>query len=522
MTLLYFDGFDLHNYVLTGFDVGGGSMQDAGYYWRGGTITRYLFPEGYRPPGGQAGRSFQVTSSGANQAGSIGVGGRRGRMGFWAKWNLARDLSIVRFRASTQYAVDFVSTPDGYLQLRVQGSLVTQSVITFDPSDWNYYEFFVDITSGEYYLKRNQIVLFNITNGPKYTGSSDASFSLGNASLSEAPAYRVDHLWVTDGAFPAGNEILGVQVAAAADKYQSNDDGFVGTLLIGGNRYETSFKGPVVQSQTGYGQGDNLANVLNYMFAADPSTGLPWTQSSYNMIQRWGLCYVPRGTPQTLRVAGVLLATLEYNGGRPIVTNRLVDGAGQFSGEWVRSDPDKSFAWHLGNVPRLDTPKVVGTPSLFVTGTGCALFSGPATPSVRPDFTDVGVTFAEEFREDYTDWVRIDGIGENFDSYFISGYGIYGEGNRKFQSNFVTVNYENVPTGGAFIQGLWDYTIDPDTGRWSMNQNIYKNEPGYKHGSRRLKIRGHGKTLQLRVSSKDGKPFKINGWTIMVSSNASV
>jgi len=152
------------------------------------------------------------------------------------------------------------------------------------------------------------------------------------------------------------------------------------------------------------------------------------------------------------------------------------------------------------------------------------MFSGPAVSSEPIDavFQDVGVTFAEEFREDYTDWVRIDGSGVNFDSMFVSGYGVYGDGNRKVQSNYVTVNYEYVPTGGAYIQGLWDYTIDPDTGRWSMKQNVYKDDAGYKHGTRRLKIRGHGKTLQLRVSSRDGKPFKINGWTILVSSNTNV
>lgn len=519
MTLLYFDGFDLHTRVVTGLDVGAGSMQDAGYYWRGGTITRYNFPVGY-----SSGRSFQVTTSGGNEAGGINVGGLVGRVGMWAAWNSsARSLDILRM-TRPGFMARVVSNTNGSMSLVVDGVQYETGVPLDSSENWAYYEFFGDAENGVYSLHKNGYPVWSVTGVPGILPTRDLRIELGNPSLNASPNYRVDHLWITDGPFPEGDDILGVQVVAAADRYKSGADGFVGSLVMGGDRYTSGFRGPLVTSEH-YSGGLNVSNVLNYLFPVDPSINLPWSRQAYNGIEKWGLCYVPRlGGPGTLRVTGLLLATLEYNNGRPLVVNRPVGGAAEFSGPWTRSDPTKSFAWHLQEIPRPSIQMAADAPSLYVNGEGCALFAGPSeVPSPQPpEFTGIGVTFAEEFREDYTDWVKIDGVGANYDSEFVSGYGVYGDGNRKFQSNYVTVNYEHVPTGGAFIQGLWDYTLDPDTGRWSMKQNIYKQEDGFRHGTRRLKIRGHGKTLQLRVSSKAGQPFKVNGWTIMVTSNTSV
>lgn len=519
MTLLYFDGFDLHTRVLSGLDVGAGAMQDAGYYWRGGTITGYDFPVGY-----QSGRSMRVTTSGTNDAGGIGLRGFEGRVGFWGIWNAtSRSLDVVRFERSG-WLGRFRSNTDRTISLVINGVDIATSPSVMD-NTWAYFEFYGNAETGVWSLHRNGFPLIQVDNAPTIPAGRNLSFHLGNPSLSSTPNFRVDHLWVTNGPFPEGNEILGVQVVAAVDKYNSNADGFVGSLVLGGERYQSGFRAALVASQSGYGGGRNLANVLNYQFVTDPSTGLPWSRAAFDAIEKWGICYVTRlGGPARQRVVGMMLATLEYNNGQPLVVNRPVGGAAEFSGPWVRSDPTKSFAWHLQEAPRLSISLAANTPSLYADGPGCALFPGPGEVPVpvRPEFTDVGVTFAEEFREDYTDWVRIDGVGADYESEFTSGYGIYGDGNRKFQSNYVTVNYEHVPTGGAYIQGLWDYTLDPDTGRWSMKQNIYKQEDGFRHGTRRLKIRGHGKTLQLRVSSKAGQPFKVNGWTILVTSNTSV
>lgn len=520
MTLIYFDGFDLHNRVLTGLDVGAGAMQDAGYYWRGGTITAYDFPVGY-----DEGRSFWVTRSGTNNAGSLRVGKGEARVGFWAAHNAAAVMTLIHLGDVYQVNPALNITYSAGSIIMYLGGVIVGSYPGLATSEWRYHEIYANSTTGVYQVSIDGVLLIDYHDPNTYPLLQTYFLTLSSPSLSSAPFLRFDHLWVTDGPFPEGTDILGVQVSASLDKYDSNSSGFTGSLVIGGERYITPMLSPLVKSQADYGQDGNYVNVLNFGFFNDPSTGTPWTMTGYNAIEKWGLCYVLRdGVPTKSRVVGLVLNQLVYNQGRPLVRFRRVDGSGEFSGPWTRTDPTKSYSYHLQEVPRSNVEDFTATATaLFIEDDGCALFKGPATgPSVQPVFQDIGLTFAEEFREDYTDWVRIDGSGVNFESMFVSGYGVYGEGNRKFQSNYVTVNYENVPTGGAYIQGLWDYTIDPDTGRWSMRQNVYKDTEGFKHGTRRLKIRGHGKTLQLRVSSRDGKPFKINGWTILVSSNTNV
>ena len=132
-----------------------------------------------------------------------------------------------------------------------------------------------------------------------------------------------------------------------------------------------------------------------------------------------------------------------------------------------------------------------------------------------------GITFAEEVRTDYTDWVLL-GSSDDFESYFDTGYKVYGEGDKLFQSNYVTVNYEAQLAGSVYIQGVWDYATDGDTGRWSSKQQVMNYLENYRHLMAKKKIRGNGRALQLRFSSQSGKPFTLNGWTVFVTGNQIV
>lgn len=530
MTLLYFDGFDLHTRVITGLDPGAGGAQDAGKYWSAGTTTRYDFPAGYL-----GGQGFEVSPSGLDTAGSGGPirSGKVYRAGFWAKFSNSRTLSLIEFETSAfSWKIQYqYNTSANLYQIKVGGAIVGTSPLAPDFNEWEYYEVYCNGESGTYQLYRNKVLLISVSNAgtpPPPWNTRALTLRLGDLDhnpLAPTPTYVVDHFWVTTGEYPAGAGILGVQVVSAVDKYQSTNDGFVGSLVINGSRYVSDFNSAIATSRPNIGPtGRNIANVLNFLFEKDPSTGSPWSILSYNLIDKWGLCYQQRGwgNPGVQRVAGLLLATLEDNNGRPIVRNRKVDGSGEFSGPWTRSDEGKSFSWHLQNVPRLNKPTVPEVPALFIGNDGCALFNGPSKSAVVPEFQDIGLTFAEEFREDYKDWVRVDGLGVSFDSFFVSGYSVLGEGNRKFQDNYVTINYENIPTGQAFIQGLWDYAEKSSTGRWSNRQVIENKGGDYKHAHRRLKIRGHGKALSIRVSNRGDFPFIINGWTALVSSNQNV
>jgi hypothetical protein len=131
-----------------------------------------------------------------------------------------------------------------------------------------------------------------------------------------------------------------------------------------------------------------------------------------------------------------------------------------------------------------------------------------------------GITFADCARIDYRDWPTL--AAQNYTSYFVTGYRVNADGDKRFQSNYVTMNYMSVPDNSAFLQGIWDYSLSGDTGRWSSQQQITINDEAYKFLMAKRKIRGNGRSLQLKVTSESGKPFAINGWTIFLTGNQVV
>jgi len=129
-------------------------------------------------------------------------------------------------------------------------------------------------------------------------------------------------------------------------------------------------------------------------------------------------------------------------------------------------------------------------------------------------------TFADKIDSAYRDWFTYDFAGVDFTSYFITGYKVRGEGIRKFQSNWVEVFTQISEIAAYYFQGIWDFaTTGSGTGRWSVRQHVNRNEPKYSTVSNRLKVRGHGKALQFKVTSVPGYPFDIIGWSSLQSVN---
>lgn len=149
------------------------------------------------------------------------------------------------------------------------------------------------------------------------------------------------------------------------------------------------------------------------------------------------------------------------------------------------------------------------------------IFEGtPASPLVKYLVSDGSgnMTFAETRREDsYEDWVT-ESAGESYESYFVTGYRIRGGAQRKFQSNYVIVYSDNTIENRYKFQGIWDYATSGNTGRWSTN-NIIIPQGDYTVVSRKLKVRGHGKSLQYRVTSTEDYPFEIVGWSVFETGN---
>lgn len=130
-------------------------------------------------------------------------------------------------------------------------------------------------------------------------------------------------------------------------------------------------------------------------------------------------------------------------------------------------------------------------------------------------------TFADRSDDTYVDWYTYDTAGVDYTSYFITGYKLLGQAVRKFQSNYINI-YSRIETPVSYnFQGIWDFSSTGDTGRWSSRQQVSHTDTDYSTAIRRLKVRGHGKALQFKVSSVAGEPFDIVGWSSLQTANAA-
>jgi hypothetical protein len=132
-------------------------------------------------------------------------------------------------------------------------------------------------------------------------------------------------------------------------------------------------------------------------------------------------------------------------------------------------------------------------------------------------------TFANRTDDTFIDWKSYDATGVNYDSYLITGFKLRGQGIRKYQSNWVDI-YSRLdePMVTYKFQAIWDFANTPSgTGRWSTNQLVTHSDASYNNAVRRLKVRGHGKAMQFRVSSVQDNPFDIIGWTSLQTVNGA-
>ena len=133
--------------------------------------------------------------------------------------------------------------------------------------------------------------------------------------------------------------------------------------------------------------------------------------------------------------------------------------------------------------------------------------------------TDYTTAWAEFSSVTYLDW-DADGEDYNYSSYLFTGYKVAGEGNKEFQSNYITFHLKDSTGSSAFVRGCWDYTNNALSIKWTTAQQMYNSTPTYRDFRiRKLKIRGWGKSLQLYIYSESGKPFEIAGWSVFVSGN---
>jgi hypothetical protein len=153
-----------------------------------------------------------------------------------------------------------------------------------------------------------------------------------------------------------------------------------------------------------------------------------------------------------------------------------------------------------------------------VTSTVAAVTIAPTTKFLV-EYLDSGVrkiTWAEEFCPTYEDFNACTaGNGINYESYFISGYRLRGEGNKKQRTSYVVLHSRQESNSSVYLQGLWDYRNSDSTNRWSNPQQGYLNRSNVDYVTKKLKIRGNGLSLQIKCYSEVNKPFNITGWSIL-------
>lgn len=547
MALYYLQGFDIHQFFPdhVSFNVGG--VDDAGYEMFGGTPTWPRYQEGH-----VRGRALDIhrwTGVSLHYYPDLVPRGRI-CVGAWIKKGAIQGgafVNIFHLRAPhssgssyTDVALRVSSTGEIYLQLDNQtpfdidlGHLGPNPPL---PSDYVYTELYVDFLEGTIRVRREEETgpsyVETVSFTPPSVSTAPIALRIGGtdryqqtSTTSYAWDFYTDHLWVADRPFQSLSGVGGVSVVAALDRYESVNL-FRGGLIIGGQHYRTKYRANSLWSSLNNTRGHNTGNVVSFVFPTDPSTGQPWSQSSFNQIESWGLCYElfnSSSAGDRSRVMAMNLSWLDLNGGRPLVRYQIPGSMTFYSGPWEKRDLYRTTAAHVNQNPRPDTPLEEDSVCLIIGNPGCVFFKNTPDPDTPRPFDEVGLTFASERRDDYNEWYDIVAEALPFQSYFVTGYNVLAEGNKSFQSNYVTVNYVPLPFGSAYIQGLWDYAETGNTGRWSSRQQIYSNsDTRYSNRMRKLKIRGQGNALQMKVMSEDNKPFSINGWTMSASSNASV
>lgn len=149
-----------------------------------------------------------------------------------------------------------------------------------------------------------------------------------------------------------------------------------------------------------------------------------------------------------------------------------------------------------------------------------------------------------ETRTSFMDWKIYDNTGAEVAAYVLTGYNLASSGPTKAKTgNYVTAfmkrteetfdaNTVPTPPSGCLFQTRWDFTDNSYTGKWSNDTQLYRinrvffgapstsYDNGYPLVITKNKLRGRGKSIQMKFSSETGKDMKLVGWSATFTSNA--
>ena len=127
--------------------------------------------------------------------------------------------------------------------------------------------------------------------------------------------------------------------------------------------------------------------------------------------------------------------------------------------------------------------------------------------------TNWDFSFGETRDTSYLDWTTKEVTGVDYSSYIITGYDISGEVMRKQQTPWVSTFMDQETGAGLTLEARWDYTSNTVSGKITSAQQCFKNNRSkFDVNIARLKLRGTGRSLQLKFASESGKPFTFLGF----------
>lgn len=132
------------------------------------------------------------------------------------------------------------------------------------------------------------------------------------------------------------------------------------------------------------------------------------------------------------------------------------------------------------------------------------------------------IGFAKFSNTNLLDWEDLSAPGVSYDSYFITGPRVRGEGQRKFQETYITVFSRYKSNASCWMHSIWDYGNNTNSNRWGTPQQVLAPNSNFDYTNRRLKIRGNGRAVQFKFTSESNKPFDILGWSAFETINERV
>lgn len=137
--------------------------------------------------------------------------------------------------------------------------------------------------------------------------------------------------------------------------------------------------------------------------------------------------------------------------------------------------------------------------------------------------TTYAFTFADLSDEDnFVDWLTEEGsTGVAYTSYFITGYALPGGALAEVQNNYINVLSQTSTGSSILFSTLWDYVNTTSDKRWTGNQQAYKHDANHNVSIRRLKVRGKGQALQIKMQSEGSSPFEVLGWSTKILVDAA-